>query len=264
MPLPPGYRLYIDESGDHAGTDSTEIGKRYLGLAGVMFERQQSDEFHQALEQVKRTHLPYDPDSPPILHRKDILARRGAYRVLLNEESGAAFDRDLLSLIDHARFRVVAVVIDKVEHGQKKYRTLGHPYHYAMHAMLERYCGWLQFIHATGDVMAESRGGTEDRALRDAYESVHSRGTRYTSKETCQRTLTSRQVKLKPKSANVAGLQLADILAHPLARDVLVSYGRLADHGGDFAEAIARLVEPKYNCQHYTGRIQGYGRVLLA
>jgi hypothetical protein len=37
-----------------------------------------------------------------------------------------------------------------------------HPYHYGLLALMERYCGWLDFNNATGDIMAESRGGKEE------------------------------------------------------------------------------------------------------
>ena len=56
---------------------------------------------------------------------------------------------------------------------------------------------------------------------------------------------------------------MADILARPLTRDVLVAYHKLGDRGGAFAERIAPIVTPKYNRQIYQNRIEGYGRVFL-
>src|SRR5574337_502591 len=258
------YRLYLDESGDHSSSDPEEIGKRYLGLIGVVFRRDHYDEFRTQLEDLKRRHLSYDVDDPPILHREDIVYKRGAFWVLSEETKRRAFDEDLTSVIRSSRFRLIAVVIDKVEHGKKKYRRLKHPYHYCMQAILERYCGWLRFSNNRGDVMAESRGAKEDRALKEAYEAVCNRGTYYLPKDIAQKTLTSKHAKIKSKALNVGGLQLADLLAHPITRDVLAAYRRIPDRGSDFADRVSQIVESKYNCHEYDGRINGYGRIILA
>jgi len=113
------YRLYLDESGDHSSSDPEEIGKRYLGLAGVVFRRDHYDEFRVRLEDLKRKHLNYDVDDPPILHREDIVHKRGAFWVLSEETKRRAFDEDLINVIRASQFRLIAVVVDKVEHGKK-------------------------------------------------------------------------------------------------------------------------------------------------
>lgn len=38
-------RLYVDESGDHSSCDVSSVGKRYLGLIGVMFRNENSKAF---------------------------------------------------------------------------------------------------------------------------------------------------------------------------------------------------------------------------
>lgn len=258
------YRLYIDESGDHSSSDAHKIEKRYLGLVGLMFEQtKEYRDFQAGFQRLKETHFPHDPDDPPILHRTEILHKRGIFKCLQDGQRRAAFDQDILELIARSSFKVIAVVIDKVEHGSKTYRSLVHPYHYGLHAMLERYCGRLAMFGHQGDVMAEGRGGAEDRELKRAYREAYFAGTRYMEKGKAQKALTSRELKLKPKEANVAGLQLADLLAHPLTREVLIDYGRMEDRRHPFAVELARAIEPKYNRQIYENRIRGYGRILL-
>lgn len=256
-------RLYIDETGDHFSADPSDLGKRYLGLIGVSFDRDPYLKFQRDLEDFKRKHLPYDPDDPPILHRKDIVNHHGPFRVLMDDGKRAAFDTDLLELFKTADFRVVAVVIDKHSHWQKTYRSLTHPYHYCLEALLERYCGWLAFTTRRGDVLAEARGKLENQALQAAYDSVWKTGTRWMASNKVQATLTSKQAKIKLKRLNIAGLQIADLLAHPLTRDVLTAEGRLPDCGSSFANEIANIVTPKYNRQIFDRRIRGYGRILL-
>jgi hypothetical protein len=71
QPRQPVRRLYIDESGDHSPCgDEDGIGKRYLGLVGVMFERGAAYEtFAADLEALKKRHFHSDPDDPLVLHR---------------------------------------------------------------------------------------------------------------------------------------------------------------------------------------------------
>jgi Protein of unknown function (DUF3800) len=261
------YRLYIDESGDHTSCDPTDVAKRYLGLTGVIVEHGNLRELRHSLEVFKRRHLPYDDDDPPILHREAIRQGRGPFRVLVDGDRRARFDAGLLEWIESVPFRLVGVVIDKVEHGHKKYRQLQHPYHYCLQALLERYCGWLRRIGHEGDVIAEARGGREDMALKEAYERIYKSGATYPSlltRDLAQKTLTSKHIKLKPKALNVAGLQLADVLAHPVTRDVLRAYGRISDPTAQFPERVMRVAVQKYNHHLFNRRIDGYGRVILA
>jgi hypothetical protein len=263
-PQPPTIRLYFDETGDHYyATDATDVGKRYLGLIGVSFERDAYLTFQGALEGFKRKHLHYDPDFPPVLHRKDIVNASGSFYRLQDAGKRAAFDTDLLGLIAATEFRLVGVVIDKHTHAQKTYRALRHPYHYCLQALLERYCGWLSFSGKRGDVMAEARGKAENQALETAYDVVWRTGTSYHGYDLFQRTLTSKKVKIKKKGDNIAGLQLADVLAHAVTREVLIAYARTFSPPVGFAADLGKVIEPKYNRQVYSGRIMGYGRVLL-
>lgn len=264
--MPRLYRLYIDETGDHTSSDAIDLGKRYLGLAGIIMEHPEPyGAFGAGLEAFKKRHLRYDPDSPPILHRSDILQAKGPFSPLADPAKRAAFDADLLKEAGQAAYRIVMVVIDKVDHFSKKYRRQGHPYHYGLVAMLERYCGWLRFTAAHGDVMAESRGGRDDHALKDAYRKFYRHGSYYLNAAIAQATLTTKEIKVKPKALNIAGLQLADILAHPLTRDVLVEYNRIPPLvPGSFAEKMTAAAQAKYNRQVYQNRIRGYGRILLA
>jgi len=83
-----------------------------------------------------------------------------------------AFDHDLLALIRRVELRIVAVVIDKKKlKGQ--YPVPNHPYHLPMDLLLQRYCGFLNHVNHCGDVMAESRGGHEDRLLKNSYARVY-------------------------------------------------------------------------------------------
>lgn len=257
------YRLYLDESGDHVFKFLDQPSHRYLCLLGCWFQGRDYRKFHEALENVKQCNVAHNPDDPVILHREDIINRRKSFYRLRDPAIAAAFDHDLLRVIENAEFRIVAVVIDK-RALQERYPAPAHPYHLAMGFMLQRYCGLLNHVNRAGDVLAESRGGTEDRLLKDSYVRVHERGVFGQNRPAFfQQALTSNQLKLKPKSANIAGLQLADLLSHPVRQSILLEKHRIPGPLPAFAAKLWAVAETKFNRHLYDGRVQGYGKVLF-
>ena len=256
------FRLYIDESGDHVFRHLEKESHRYLCLLGCWFRTHEYRAFHVALEDFKQRHIPHNPDEPLILHREDIINRRGRFWRLRDPQRAKAFDDELLDLIARTNFKVVAVVIDK-KGLREQYPTPAHPYHLAIGFMLQRYCGYLNHINRQGDAMAESRGGKENRLLMDSYSRHYERGAWMTGSDFFQRALTSRKLKIEQKSANIAGLQLADLLGNPVRKTIVIEKGHAEGVLSAFAERIVRAVDGKFNRHLYDGRVWGYGKVLF-
>ena len=254
------FRLYIDESGDHVFRRLDEPSHRYLCLLGCWLRGRDYRSFHAALEEFKQHHIPHNPDEPVILHREDIINRRKYFWRLRDEKAAESFDRELLQLISGAEFRICAVVIDKKKL-QEQYAVPGHPYNLAIGFMLQRYCGLLNHINRHGDVMAESRGGREDTLLKDSYARVYQRGAWMRRAAFFQQALTTQELKLKPKSANIAGLQLADLLAHPIRQAILLEKERIPGPLPPFAKKVNAIAAAKYNRHLYRRRVWGYGKV---
>jgi len=190
-------------------------------------------------------------------------ARRGPFGMLRDPAKAEGFNNDLVALVQQADFLGFAVVVDKHATQSKSYGPLpSHPYHIGLLALMERYCGWLNFSGCEGDVLAESRGGREDLQLKSAYKTVHDSGTRFHPPDFFQAVLTTKEIKLKPKTQNIAGLQLADLFAYPAKRRVLLDY-QVGPSLAGFTQRMADALEPKYNRQVYTGRISGYGKIFL-
>lgn len=103
------YRLYVDESGDHTYKNLHITERRYLGLVGCSFDLEEYQRaFQPRLDNLKaRYFLQRDPDEPVILHREDIVNKRGPFRVLLDRAVEAEFNRDLLLLISEGEFKVI-------------------------------------------------------------------------------------------------------------------------------------------------------------
>ena len=200
------YRLYLDESGDHVFRDTEEHAHRYLCLLGCWFRNPDYLKFHEAIEGLKAEYLPHHPDDPVILHREDMVNARKAFKNLRDTAVRSKFDDALLAVIKAAEFKVVAVVIDKQELRRAYGTAAGHPYHLGLGFLLQRFAGYLNHINRVGDILGEARGGREDRLLKESYSRVFERGVWMTRSEVFQTALTSSELKLKPKSANISGL----------------------------------------------------------
>jgi hypothetical protein len=258
------YRLYIDESGDHTYYKTEDPAKRYLGLTGILIEYEYyRTTFQPELESLKQKHFPHSPDEPVILHREDIINRRGPFWRLREPEKERLFNEDLLQFLSDQIYCIITVVIDKKSHIEQYGDEAYHPYHYCLTALLERYCGYLNFCSSRGDVMAESRGGTEDRLLKRAYKRLYEKGSNQRDEKFFQKALTSCEIKLKPKWKNIAGLQIADTLAHPCKQEILAEKNVCTVPKYNFGMEICRCIISKYNQQVYEGRIWGYGKVFL-
>lgn len=256
-------RLYIDEVGNHDLRASRENeNNRYLSLTGLIISLDYVRDFlHPALESLKRRYFGEHPDDPIILHRRELVNQRPPFEVLRDPNMRAAFDLEILALVRDASFMVITAVIDKWEHVDRYRVWQDDPYHYCLRVMLERYVMELQSRGARGDVLAESRGGKEDRRLKEEFQRVYVGGANVGHAAFVER-LTSSQLKLKPKSANIAGLQLADMIAHP---SFIATKAR---HEGkplptNFGGQIATILEATKYRHRADGTIEGYGRKWL-
>jgi len=259
------YRLYVDESGDHTYYELEDPAKRYLGLTGIFIESEYYRTiFQPEIERFKQKHFPHNPDEPVVLHRADIINRRGPFWRLRDMAREQAFNEDFLQFIEQQDYRVITVVIDKKTHIERYGEIAYHPYHYCLRILLERYCGFLNFYNAQGDVLAESRGGAEDKQLKVTYQTIYNVGTQWRGTEFFKRSLTSSEIKLKPKLANITGLQLSDLLAYPSRQEILIEERRINDPEDNFGKQICQCIQVKYNKHVYEGRIKGYGKIFLS
>ena len=161
-------------------------------------------------------------------------------------------DRDLLEMSPFT------AVIDKLEH-LNRYAVWRHdPYHYCLEVLLERYVLWLHYRGANGDVMGEVRGGSADRRLERSFSRHYKNGTRWVRRDVMQKRLTSSSLKLKRNDKNIAGLQIADVLAHPSALYIRSIHAGDVEPIGFGRQIVDLLVESQYN-RSWKGVIEGFG-----
>jgi Protein of unknown function (DUF3800) len=262
-PHPTMLRMYVDEVGNADLKSSQDPNHRYLSLTGVVFELDYMDRVAApALEALKRRYFKAHVDEPLIFHRKELVNRKYPFQALRDPAIEAAFNADLLSLLANLRYKVITAVIDKLEHCRREPAWQHHPYHYCQEILLERYVSSLARVDKVGDVLAESRGSRPDRELKAAFQEIYTHGTAWVSGEIFRTHLTSKELKLKKKTDNIAGLQLADLIAHPSFKATLLRQKGepLPD---DFSGRIATILEGgKYRCSP-AGKIDGWGRKWL-
>lgn len=255
------YRLYIDESGNSDLKHSDDPNQRFLSLTGIIVSLQHIQEtMHPEMEALKSRYFGSHPDEPVTLHRKELVNRCHPFQALRDPEVESRFNQDLLACLRNWEYCVITACLDKKKHIETYQAWAKDPYYYCLALLLERFSYWLNRRSFKGDVMSESRGSKEDRRLKDEFRSLWENGTDYVIANQFQRSITSRELKVKPKSANIAGLQLADLIAHP-SRSEILHEERFLENLGVFAEQIVEILADKYDRRER--RIYGYGKKFL-
>ena len=255
--------MYIDEVGNSDLGASSDPNHRYLSLTGVIFELDYvSQTVFPTLEDLKRQFFNSHPDEPVILHRKELVNKRYPFARLREPIVEASFNQALLQMLSTLDYVVITAVIDKLEHSRRYTVWRFDPYHYCLTVLVERYVRWLQSRNQVGDVLAESRGGKEDLRLKDSYERLYEEGSDYVPPTHFSRSLTSRQLKLKAKSNNIAGLQIADLIAHPSYRATLARRDGQA-LPTNFGGQIASILNTSKYYRDHRGRVEGWGQKWL-
>ncbi|OFX17408.1 MAG: hypothetical protein A2033_17855 [Bacteroidetes bacterium GWA2_31_9] len=256
------YRIYIDEVGNSDLKSSENPNHRYLSLTGVVVELDYIKKvLSPQMENLKSKYFEQHPDEPIIFHRKELVNKKYPFSLLNNPELEKAFNNDFLECLSKWNFKIITVLIDKKEHSQKYSVWRYDPYHYAMAIIFERYHLRLKEIRNEGDMMFESRGGKEDMRLKESYRKIFKDGTDYIKPEDIDETLTSKELKIKQKSANISGLQLADLIAYPCRKFVLNFYHLQTDNRNTFNDKIIDVIKPKFFQKD--NKIDGYGVKLL-
>lgn len=237
-----------------------EDNHRYLSLSGVAMEVSHArDHLSPACDWIKANVFDHDPDDPVIFHRSDIVKRKKAFGVLNNPEKAKLFDRAIMRLFIGTQYAVITAMVDKKALAAKSEWRNRHPYHFLMEIMVEKYVQFLERKNSRGDIMPEGRKGKKDKALETAFLEVCEKGTYYIGRSRIEaRLTTTRTLKFRYKSDNVAGQQLCDLLAHPSHIYIRKCQQHQVVLGSFCSRVVETLVSSKYD-RSATGQISGYG-----
>jgi len=263
----PAIRMFVDENGHQTlKGDLSNNNNRFLCITGVIMRLNDHFQLGQDLSDLKQKHFGTEDI---VLHRRELVPGRPPFEALLEPTVREDFNADFLRIVKDTDYRVVSIVIDKKAHVEK-YGILRaqDPYALALEYLMQRYIYWLQayskkFGHTYGDILAESRGGSEDKITKQTYIEIYN-GRGFKQIRNAPSFLSSKEIKLKPKKANIAGLQFVDLISHPSRRYILAKNG-LADDIKDssYEQLIVDvLVESKFR-RDSKGKIEGSGTLLF-
>lgn len=260
--VPPSkrFRLFFDETGNgdlHAADKSPN--ERYLSITGIVIRQDHHDRYvTRRLTRLKADLFGHQPDTPVILHRRELIRREGPFTALRNDQIRAEFDARLAAIIAECVAVAFTASIDKKAHKEKYVVWRYSPYHYVMECLVERFVKWLIKHDHVGDVMGEARNATHDKHLRRAYARLYRKGNHYHPAEEFQARLTTGELKLVDKKADIAGVQIADALAHPAHR--ALKFERLKEPAPeDYGTFLARILSRYHYDRHPNKGIPGYG-----
>lgn len=212
------YHLYIDESGDHGLTTLNPDFPVFL-LCGVLIVSDEYEQLRNSFNQIKNTLW---NSKEVIFHSRDIRKCEKEFVVLFDMDKKKWFYENLNIAVLHHNYTVIASAIRKDEYIKKFGRLSNDVYELALSFIIERSIFCLDEIrHNTIEleIIIEKRGKKEDKQLEEHFQRLLSRGTGYVEPERLKNYRVS--ISFKGKRENINGLQLADLIAYPIARYVI-------------------------------------------
>jgi len=210
------YVIFLDESGDHS---LKKIDKSYpiFCLTGCIVDFNYYNRvFEEEVYKVKNKHF---STGDIILRSYDIRKQKGEFSALVDKEKRESFYKDLDDLIISLQFIVIASVINKLEL-KSKYLEPSNPYNLCLQFILERFCLFLREKRSVGIMRIESRETHNDRRLAMVYENFRKNGSMpfINLIEARDRLV---DLSFNQKTQNIAGHQIADLVAYPIGKYVL-------------------------------------------
>ena len=210
------YLVFVDESGDH-GLLSIDANFPVFVLVFCIIKKQTYIE--KICPDFYTFKHKYWGHENVILHEADIRKKKDHFQFLRASKAiREAFFDDLNSLIHNADFKYIAAIIDK-KILKEKYTKPFNPYEISTLFCLERLTGFLSNKHQGTkilNVVIESRGKREDSELRNEFFKIIQDDHKLKN-----RAINFHDFEWKPifvrKQFNTIGLQIADLIARPIA-----------------------------------------------
>jgi len=201
------YVVYVDESGDHSLTSiHTDYPVFVLALC-VFHKRHYSEKIIPAVEKLKFNYFGHDS---VVLHEHEIRKQKGEFAFLSHLPTRQAFMASLSSIMDASNFVLIACVVDKAR--LSKSEGAANPYHAALGICLESLRGFLlekKQEHLLTHIVVECRGKKEDVELELEFRRICDTDQHGQSRWPFSMVFAD-------KRTNLAGLQLADLVARPV------------------------------------------------
>jgi hypothetical protein len=202
------YIVYADESGDHSLTSINPQNPVFV-LAFCIFEKRPY--YETIVPTVQRLKFDFWGHDCVVLHSHEIRKAHGDFNVLQNAHIRMAFMERVNELMGTLPFTIIAAAIDKQRH-VRRYSDPANPYEIALTFCMERLQHWLR-EHGQDNklthLIVERRGRTEDAMLELEFRRI-AQGRNQVGQ------MPNLDIRFMDKKHNSAGLQLADLMAHPI------------------------------------------------
>lgn len=240
------YYLFLDESGHHG---MKKRGQQYpiLVLCGCFIEKNYyKSQFTKDFNHLK---LKYFKTTDIIFHSRDIRKWQKRFKVLGNLKIRNNFYKDLDNFVANADFKIISTAILKDKFIEQYGPRADDPYELALTFILERAIFLSDNLGCKKiEIIAEARGKKEDAGLHTQHQLILAHGTTYVNRKRLKNKFSD--IEFVKKKRNNLGIQLADLVAYPIATKVL--YPK--------RENLAfRIIEPKIYRQFPNGDYLGYG-----
>lgn len=204
--------MFLDESGDHS-LDKIDKSYPMFVLAGCIFDFDYyASKAEVAVNKLKRD---YFGNTNLILRSYDIRKQRNQFSSLVNKTIREKFYGDINNLISTLKFTIIAAVIDKSKL-KNQYVHPENPYDLCFQFILERAIMYLGRSEEQMIFRIESRETHNDRKLAKVYESFRSKDQKLFKMSEIQSKLVD--LSFNQKNQNIAGTQVADLIAYPIGR----------------------------------------------
>jgi len=203
------YIIYADESGDH-GLVSIDAEHPVFVLVFCIFKK--VDYSDSILPIISRFKFKWFGHDNIILHSRDIRKQIGHFGFLTDQKLREVFIPEVNDLIAGCNFTLIASVIDKLAL-KSQYHKPENPYDLALEFCIERAHHYLRHLpgftsNRPTHIITECRGKQEDKDLELAFHRII--GGKYPFK-----------LYFGDKKANLAGLQIADLVAYPIGKKII-------------------------------------------
>jgi len=212
------YYLFIDESGDHGLVNLDPDFPVFL-LCGLLTSEENYENTKNRINTLKKN---FWGNKEVILHSRDIRKCNKEFQILFDTDIKRQFYLQLNEVIETSTYRILASAIDKEKYIKTYGKLSNDVYELALSFIIERAIFSLDEI--TGQekqlkIIIEKRGKKEDKKLDEHFQRLLARGTGFVDAERIKAVRT--KIIFKDKKENINGLQLADLVAYPIARFVI-------------------------------------------
>lgn len=219
------YNLYLDESTTYTSVDGRNENK-FFSISGVIIEKEYHDTHLKSKIDDLKNRLFGNTDI--ILHEKDIKSAEKnpkklptqlvpEYSYFQNKNNVKSFYIEIEKILSHSSIWVMGACIDEDSLNKRFSKDIQTDTSSIMLQLIfENFCHFLQERKSTGNIIYESIGAIQDKAMSLKFHHIKSIGTMYIQPYAFQQLI--EKIEFPKKSDNITGLQLADFIPNNIAR----------------------------------------------